>query len=112
MIRRTLFLASLMVLLLAGPASAQTYGEILGSGGTRQTSGNVASASRGGATSAGSGLGAGGSSSSQGSGNLPNTGSNDIVPMVQASIALIGAGALLVLVARRRSAGRRRALSA
>ncbi len=86
MVRRTLLVAAMLALLWAGPASAQTYGDILG---TDQGTGVVA---------------AGGQSGSAGApgGDLPRTGQDNVEPLLQVAVVLLGTGMLLVLMARRR----------
>ena len=91
MIRRTLLLAAMVVVLWGAPASAQSYGDILGEGDEIERV-----VVTGTSTVEFDGV----------EGSLAQTGSNDIVPLVQGSIVLIGGGVLLVLVARRRRAAR------
>ena len=90
MVRRVLLLVTMMVLLLAAPAAAQSsYGDTLDEG-QQRTEVVVTSAGQ-----------------AQGAGSLARTGQDDIVPLVQGAIVLIGGGMLLILVARRRHAVRR-----
>lgn len=101
LIRRILLVAPMIVLLWAGPASAQSYGDVAGSG-----------LERGGATVGGATVragnawsGGGGGSQGVGDGDLARTGSN-LTGLVQASVVLVGGGALLVLSGRRHGARR------
>ncbi len=98
MVRRALFVASMVLLLWAAPASAQSYGDILGQapGGTQ-----VVISSTGGTQVFTA------TAETQEVGGLARTGQDNVVPMVQAAIVLIGGGMLLLLVARRRHAVRR-----
>ena len=102
MMRRTLLLAAMVVLLWGAPAYAQSYGDILAQG---DETGDVVITGTEGATSAGDG-GSLATTSARDGGSLATTGRNDIVPLVQGSIVLIGCGVLLVLVARRRHTAR------
>ena len=89
MFRRFLLASCTLLFLLASPAAAQSYGDILGEGQDRNPTVNVGGQ---GAAVAGDGLAA--------------TGSN-LVPLIQAAIILIAGGSLLAFVARRRRAERR-----
>ena len=100
MIRRTLLLASMVVLFWAGPAHAQ-YGGILGEGGGRGTGVTVP----GGQGAGGQGSGAG----NRRGADFAKTGPSNAVPLIQAAVVLLGGGLLLVLVGRRRHAARRHA---
>lgn len=112
LIRRALILATMVVLLTAGPATAQAvnpcnpattdYNGVCPSTTltpstteAEETKGEVRVASAGEAAEAG--------------GNFARTGTNNVVPLVQAAIVLLGGGTLLVLVARRRRSVRRAA---
>ena len=84
----------MMVLFWAGPAHADpSYGQILGTEQGKQTPVKAAAGKPAPNTSAG--------------GNLARTGQDDIVPLVQGGLVLVGAGTLLVLAARRRQTPRR-----
>ncbi len=89
MFRRFLLATCTLLFLLASPAAAQSYGDILGEGQDRNPTVN----------GVGQGAGAAGD-------GLAATGSN-LVPLIQAAIVLIAGGSLLVFVARRRRAERR-----
>ena len=89
MFRRFLLASCTLLFLLASPAAAQSYGDILGEGQNRNPT--VVGGGQG-AKAAGDGLAA--------------TGSN-FVPLIQAAIVLIVGGSLLAFVARRRRAERR-----
>ena len=89
MFRRVLFVASMLVMLWAGPASAEhTYGHVLDTG-----------QNRGGAQPVVTNRPRGD--------NLARTGSNNVTPLLQAAVVLIGGGTMLVFVARRRQVARR-----
>ena len=107
-LRRALLLAPMLLLLWAGIASAQVPGPgdgypptILPTSQVTQPPPTAPPEIEGEVEAA-----------SQGGQGLARTGSNNIVPLIQAAIVLLGAGTLLVLVARRRSAVRRAAAGA
>jgi len=89
MFRRFLLASCTLLFLLASPAAAQSYGDIVGEGQDRNPTVNGGGQ---GAAAAGDGLAA--------------TGSN-LVPLIQAAIILIAGGSLLAFVALRRRAERR-----
>ncbi len=91
MCRRGLIVTGILLSLWISPAASQDYGSILSEG-----QGRVTTVDPNGAPPA-----------DRGTGDLARTGSNEIVPMVEAAIVLLGGGSLL-LVARRRAAERRR----
>jgi len=93
MFRRFLLASCTLLFLLASPAAAQSYGDILGEGQDRNP------------TVIGGGQGVGQGAAAAGDG-LAATGSN-LVPLIQAAIVLIVGGSLLAFVARRRRAERR-----
>jgi len=97
MIRRTLIVVSMIFVLWAAPASAQSYGDVAGQDNGAGRIVRNASAPSGGAVNAGS----------AGGGGLARTGANNVTPLVQSAVVLIGGGALLILVARRRHMARR-----
>ena len=96
MVRRALLVAAMLVLFWAGPASAQSYGDVLGTG---QGSGQRVVAGGGQSGTA-----------SQAGGNLARTGQDNVEPLLQGAAVLIGTGMLLVLLARRRHTVRRTTL--
>lgn len=102
MIRRILFVAPMLVMFWAGPASADhTYSHVLG---TDQNRGGAGTAIPGGSQGATSPQ----TPRSTGRGdNLARTGSNNVTPLIQGGVVLIGGGTMLVLVARRRQVARR-----
>jgi len=85
MVRRVLLLASMVTLLWAAPASAQSYGNTL-----NQSQAQVVVSPSGPVVA------------QAGGGDLAHTGSSTAVPLVQTGIVLLGGGALLVRVGRRR----------
>lgn len=89
MVRRTLLVATMLVCFWTGPAAADSYGDVLDTG-----------RNRGGAVTAG----APGVSSARG--DLARTGQDNVVPLAQGAVALVGGGMLLVLVGRRRRTSR------
>ncbi|MEJ7764945.1 MAG: hypothetical protein WKF86_05575 [Acidimicrobiales bacterium] len=84
MIRRILLTAGAMIFILASPAAAG-YSDVLGAGQQRKPTAVAATQGPTGET-----------------GGLARTGSADIVPMAEAATVLVGSGALLIVVARRR----------
>jgi len=88
MFSRFLLATCTLLFLLASPAAAQSYVDILGEGQDR----NPVNVGGQGAAVAGDGLAA--------------TGSN-LVPLIQAALILVAGGSLLAFVARRRRAERR-----
>ncbi len=92
MCRRGLIVTGILLSLWISPAAAQEYGAILSEGQNR-----VTTVDRNDAPLA-----------DRATGDLARTGSDEIVPMVEAGIVLLGGGSLLLLVARRRGAQRRR----
>ena len=97
MLRRIVGLTFMMVLLWAGPAHAEpSYGRILDTDQSKQTPVKAASGGKA-------------ASSNRARGNLARTGQDDIVPLVQGGIVLVGAGTLLVVASRRRQNVRRAA---
>lgn len=95
MVRRLLVLASMVLFLWAAPAHADSYGQILDTGKTQTPKALGAPAVRAQTQSA----------PSRSGGRLAETG-QDVAPLIQGGIVLLGAGTLLVLVARRRRVGR------
>lgn len=86
LIRRTLLVATMVFMLWAAPAHAQTYGRTAGEN-QAQT----------GIVLAGQGAG-----EEAGASSLARTGQDNIVSLVQLSMVLLGVGAMSVFVARRR----------
>ena len=103
MFRRVVFAActvfSAWILVMAAPAGAQTYGGVLGGNNT-----NNPPAVIGGNDTL---KGVNGDTGVEANEDLARTGSDNAVPLVEAGIVLVGGGALLALVARRRRAERR-----
>ncbi len=100
MIRRVVLVASMVTLLWAAPASAQTYAAV-----ESVNQGQVVISSNGPAVQSGSGNQV--SSAGAGNGDFARTGSSNVTPLVQVGFVLLGGGALLVSVARRRRTARR-----
>ena len=104
-LRRALLVAPMLLLLWVGVASAQVVGPD-DYGGNLPTS--LVSLPPGVTLPPGPEVESQGEGVQGAGGPLARTGSDNIVPLIQAAIVLLGAGTLLVLVARRRSAERRR----
>lgn len=104
MFRRILLVACTTLFLFATPAAAQSYGDILGEGDGRNPTVNVGGAGSG--SGARNGL-RGDGANGRGSGDLARTGSDNLIPLIQAGVVLVAGGSLLALVARRRRAERR-----
>jgi len=89
MFRRFLLATCTLLFLMASPAAAQSYGDVLGEGQDRNPMVN-----------------GGGQGAAAAGERLAATGSN-LVPLIQAAIIFIAGGSLLAFVARRRHAERR-----
>jgi hypothetical protein len=87
-----LIIACIFLSLWISPAAAQDYGRILSEDQGRVTTVDLNDTAL----------------ATRATGDLARTGSDQIVPMVEAAIVLLGGGSLLLLVARRRAAQRRR----
>jgi len=101
--RRALLVALMVVLVWAGPASAQTIGDPIGDYPPTISPTTLATIPPVSVTTLPPEVDeeeveAAGVSG----GDLAKTGANNILPLIQAAIVLMGAGTLLVLVARRR----------
>ena len=105
MVRRVLLVASMMVLLWAAPAHAQSYGDVLGNGEGQNGQGVNGQGQNG--------QGVSGNEQEQGANQggagrrTARTGQDNIVPLVQAGLLMVGGGTLLLFVARRRRIARR-----
>ncbi len=106
LVRRALIIGSALLfplVLSAGPASAQSYSDVLGRDQSGSTSGADPTPTSGADPARSSGADAAATAAS-----LPHTGPTNAVPLTEAAtVLMIGGGTLLVLGTRRRRTARR-----